>query len=115
MFWGNYLRSGDDARQAEQASNAANEATLKVAKLEGQVAKLTLVSHALFELMAERSGITEADLIAKVSEIDAREQATAAPGKPESPEFCEQCGRSYSKRHHHCFYCGHVNHVTKAF
>ena len=97
--------------QAEQSAMTAQEARSRVLDLEAKVNKLTLVNHALFELFAERSGITEAQLVDKVNEIDLRD---VQPGH-EAPIVCEQCGRSYSKRHNHCFYCGHVNAVTKLF
>ena len=101
--------------QAEQSAMTAQEARTRVLDLEAKVNKLTLVNHALFELIALRTGITESELIEKVNEIDLRDGKLGGKPSQEAPVVCEQCGRSYSRRHNHCFYCDHVNPLTKAF
>jgi hypothetical protein len=117
LFWRYNIGQSvaDASARAEQGVMTAEEARARVLNLEAKVSKLTLVNHALFELIAERTGITEADLIDRVNEIDLRDGRMDGRPSPETPLTCEQCGRSYSRRHNHCFYCGHVNTVARAF
>src|SRR5437763_1321357 len=117
MFWGfGYPRidMSTDAF-AEHTALTAEEARARVLDLEARVGKLTLVNHALFELVAQRTGITEAELIDKVNEIDQRDGRMDGGSTLAAPDQCEKCGRSYSRRHNHCFYCGHVNAIRRAF
>ena len=117
IFWSYNLsqRVSDAGVRAEQSAMTAEEARTRVVDLEARVNKLTLVNHALFELIAGRIGITETELIDKVNEIDLRDGRMDGRPSAEPPLVCEQCGRSYSRRHNHCFYCGHVNPVVRAF
>jgi hypothetical protein len=83
--------------------------------LEWKVNKLVLINMALVELLTARGGLTEDQLLAKMQEIDLRDDR--ADGKlPETVSaVCESCGRTYSKRHNHCLYCGHVNQDIRTF
>ena len=54
-------------------------------------------------------------MIDKVNEIDLRDGKMDGRETADAPIVCEQCGRSDSRRHNHCFYCGHVNPVKRAF
>ncbi len=117
LFWqyGIGRSLADASIRAEQGYNTAEEARAHVLDLESRVQKLTLINHALFELVAQRTGITEAELIDKVNEIDLRDGALDGRPSVEPPVVCDQCGRSYSRRHNHCFYCGHVNPAARVF
>jgi hypothetical protein len=99
------------AKRAEEGAIAAEELHFRVQDLEAKVNKLILINHALFELAEARLGITEQDLVNKVNEIDLRDGRLDGKVEVENPNVCERCGRSYSQRHNHCLYCGHVNPV----
>jgi len=117
LFWrfGMAQSLADASVRAEQGYMTAEEARARVLDLEAKVSKLTLVNHAMFEIMSQRLGVTEPELIDKVNEIDLRDGSFDGRPPTEPPVLCEQCGRSYSKRHNHCFYCGHVNPMARAF
>ena len=117
LFWKLAMSQSvsDASARAEQSAMTADEARARVLALEARVNKLALVNQALFELIAQRAGMTEADLINKVNEIDLRDGRLDGRPHEETPVTCERCGRSYSRRHNHCFYCGHVNAMATAF
>lgn len=103
------------ARSAEESAVTAEEARYRALDMEAKVNKLTLINHALFELIASRLGITEQDLINKVNEIDLRDGTLDGKIVAENALVCEQCGRSYSRRHNRCLYCSHVNPARSVF
>ncbi len=97
------------AQEAAEGKSAAVNAEMMVQELKWQVGKLTLINRAMFELLHDKFGLTEAELVAKMTEIDlqdAHQNGRVAPG---APVACEACGRTYSKHHNHCLYCGHTN------
>src|SRR5947209_6279585 len=96
LFWryGIAQSLADASARAEQGYMTAEEARARVLDLEARVSKLTLVNHAMFELMAQRMGITEAELIDKVNEIDLRDGSLDGRQPTEPPVLCAQCGRS---------------------
>ena len=72
---------------------------------EERLERLLLVSAALWELLRERTGLTEEDLMAKVMEIDGRD-GTLDGKLPQTPIACPDCGRAVYPRHQTCLYCG---------
>ena len=67
--------------------------------------RLTLICRAMWELMREQTNLTEEDLLKKVKEIDLLDGVLDAKLK-NPPKKCSQCGRTVSKRHMRCIYCG---------
>jgi hypothetical protein len=66
--------------------------------------RLVLVTHAMWALMAEKMGITEADLLKRLTELDAADgtvdgQVTAAPVR------CS-CGAMICRKMNRCLFCG---------
>ncbi len=108
-------RTYEAAVQAEDSKMAADDALGRVQELEWKVNKLMLVNHALFELASQRLGITETDLLNKMNEIDLRDGKLDGKEPTQPATVCEECSRTYSRRHNHCLYCGHVNHAGTAF
>jgi len=79
-----------------------------------RVDQLLLVCAAMWELLAERAGVTEADLVTKIAEIDARDGV--ADGKITfSPVPCPQCQRPIFARQKRCLYCGGPRPVDSVF
>ena len=67
--------------------------------------QLSLVCSAMWELLREKNGLTEEDLMAKVREVDLRDGV--ADGKVTKQVLkCVKCGRTMSPRHKKCLYCG---------
>ena len=64
----------------------------------------------VWELLQERTNLTEDDLMAKVRDIDLRDGV--ADGKLQTDKSlakCSNCGRTMSDRHGRCLYCGGAN------
>lgn len=66
---------------------------------------MALTTMAMFALMSERLGISEADLEAKIREIDLADGKLDGKVRVETNE-CPSCSRPVSKRHKKCMYCG---------
>jgi NTP pyrophosphatase (non-canonical NTP hydrolase) len=76
-----------------------------VQHLEERLEKLILVNMALWEMLKERTELTELDLMNKVQEIDLRDGQ--ADGKLErGVKKCPKCDRTMSPKHNRCLYCG---------
>ena len=80
-----------------------------VADLERHVEKQASLLRALYSLLSERLGLTDAELLARFQEID------AGRGEREAAIRCAACGRPVNLRHNRCLYCGATRQVTSAF
>lgn len=77
----------------------------KTVDLEATCDQLVLLTRAMWELLSAKAGVTEQDLLNKVTEIDLRDGTL--DGKIQSkPVACSGCGRSLSPTHTVCIYCG---------
>ena len=73
--------------------------------IEATCDQLILLTRAMWELLSVKAGVTEQDLLNKVTEIDLRDGTL--DGKIQSkPVACAGCGRSLSPAHSVCIYCG---------
>ena len=76
--------------------------------------RLTLICRAMWELMREQNNLTEEDLLKKVKEIDLLDGVLDAKLR-NPPKKCSKCGRTVSKRHMRCIYCGAEALMNTAF
>ena len=107
MLWEMYqYRAIHDA--SSKASNAeAKAVNFKhvVRQLEGKVDSLALTCQALWEILRDRTKLTEEELIEKITEIDLRDGSQdGRMGTRGAP--CPRCNRVLSRRHESCMYCG---------
>jgi len=111
MFYGLYA-AGYAHRRASEAESAARKSQAKATEvfrelrvLEERLDKLILVNTALWSLVQERTGLTEDDLVQRVQQIDL--QDGVADGKiTRMLQKCGRCGRTVSRRHRKCLFCG---------
>lgn len=74
-------------------------------RLREQVDHLTLVCSAMWQLIRERTNLTEQDLAERVAIIDAKDGV--ADGKmTKTVKKCPKCNRTMSPKHSRCLYCG---------
>jgi hypothetical protein len=90
---------------AARASSRAGSAQRDVVGLEERLEKLILINMALWEMLKERTELTEQDLMNKIQEIDLRDGQ--ADGKfDRGIQKCPKCDRTMSPKHNRCLYCG---------
>jgi hypothetical protein len=70
-----------------------------------RLARTTLACQALWELVRERAGITEEELLMKMDEIDLRDGVK--DGKMTATTIvCRCCARKVNTKSSRCMYCG---------
>ena len=70
-----------------------------------RIDSLALTCQAMWELIRERTSLTDEDIEGRMQAIDLRDGK--ADGKMNTPVFeCSDCGRNVSRRHFRCLYCG---------
>lgn len=104
------IEQATESRRAESAANhatsQANRATERSVEAELNVERLQLVVQAMWEFLQERTEISDADLEAKIQEIDLRD-GLADGQMARQIAVCGQCHRKTGVRmHRRCFYCG---------
>ena len=79
----------------------------EVRQLRKQMARLTLLNQAMWELVRDRANLTDADLERMAEEIDARDGSV--DGKlGGNAVTCPTCHRVSNAKHHQCLYCGEL-------
>ena len=94
-------------QDAARASHAAKRTEQQVKLLEANLAKSLMISEALWELLAEKTGLTENDLLEKLHEVDMRDGVLDGNNQRSAAD-CPACGRKVSGRHAACLYCGEI-------
>ena len=77
----------------------------RIHDLEFTVARTTLACQALWEILRSRLGISEAELIARIDEVDMRDGTMDGRLTP-SIITCPKCGRPSNSKNSRCIYCG---------
>ena len=90
------INDAEDA--AGRAQRQGTELRGEIHHLRDKVAKLSMTCQALWELLRDRTKLTEEDLQRKVASV---EESLA------EPLACPQCGRAVSrKKNDRCMFCG---------
>ncbi len=116
MLWELYQQSKirDAENSASKAESKSQHVGYAIAELEDKLESLAITCQALWEIAREQSGLTDEQLLEKVSEIDLRDGR--ADGKMGSgTRACAQCGRTINQRHMRCLYCGQQVEKTHVF
>jgi hypothetical protein len=123
LFWNASSVGGSISQAGRQISNSIDNASVPTGpQLErsdpGQdnerVDQLLLVCAAMWELVKEKTGITEEELINRVAILDAKDGV--ADGKlTQTPVKCPKCNRVVSGKHSRCLYCGNQLPVESVF
>jgi len=76
FIW-NMQQEGRIAEAKADAADAKNEVSRyaeRIQELEFSLGRMALASQALWELLRSRLGITDAELLARISEVDLRDE-----------------------------------------
>lgn len=107
MIWEVYQQTKITGAEqtAEKALSKADRYAADIADVRRQVDRLTLACQAMWELIRDRTGLTEEDIEAKILEIDARDGSVDGKISTKSVN-CTSCGRPTNSRRGSCVMCG---------
>ena len=92
---------------AQHARDVARESAMSSDKTRKNTERLYLVVQAMWELLKDKAGLTDADLYAKVQEIDMRDGRLDGQDSTQTdPLTCRQCGRTILSGQAQCSWCG---------
>ena len=92
---------------AQRARDVARESAMSSDKTRKNTERLYLVVQAMWELLKDKAGLTDADLDAKVQEIDMRDGRRDGQDSTQTdPMKCRQCGRTILSGQTQCSWCG---------
>ena len=92
---------------AEHARDSARESALQADNLNRDVEKLYLAVQAMWELMKERTGLKDEDLLAKMREIDLSDGRVDGKDATQTKSHCcPNCGRMILTGQVKCSWCG---------
>ena len=97
-----------------EAQSAAREAQESAHDTDERLDQLLLVCAAMWELIREKTNLTEEDLINRVAIIDARD-GTADGKISQTPVKCPKCHRTVAAKHQRCLYCGYQMPIDSVF
>jgi predicted Zn-ribbon and HTH transcriptional regulator len=109
FIW-NMHQEGRIAEAKAEAAEAKDEVTRyreRIKELEFRLDRMALASQALWELLRSRLGLSEAELLAKINEIDLRD-GVQDQRMTARPMPCAECGRTLNSKASRCIYCGAV-------
>ncbi len=66
--------------------------------------RMALVVRAMWTLLAEKAGVTEADLARRITDLDASDGVI--DGRVTTPPFRCSCGAMVCRRFNRCLFCG---------
>ena len=99
---GQIAEAKTDAIEAKQQAAQYSD---RVRALEVQVAHMALACQAMWEILRERTGISEVELLAKMKEVDLRDGAQDGRMSPVLIN-CPACGKPANSKTTRCMYCG---------
>ena len=98
--------SGHATHSANRAASAARDAKTELRFLEQRLERLSMICEGMWTLLKERHGYSDNDLAAEMAKLDLADgKADGRSAKPKARP-CPQCGRTISRRHTTCMYCG---------
>ena len=74
-------------------------------RVDQRVDQMLLVVQAMWTLVQEKTGLTDAELLARVTELDERD-GTKDGRFRRPPVKCARCGATVARRFNRCLYCG---------
>jgi len=107
MLWDMIQQSQihDAQSSAADAFRRADQVRRDVDRSQATIDALALSCAAMWELLSEKLGVTDQELMAKIEEIDLRDGKLNGKMANVTLE-CPDCGRSNNSKRVRCIYCG---------
>jgi hypothetical protein len=107
FFWQAYQQGQIEEAKTDaiEAKQQASQYSDRLRALEAQVNHMALACQAMWELLRERNGISEPELLAKMKEVDLRDGAQDGRMTPVLTK-CPACGKPSNSKSAKCMYCG---------
>ena len=100
-------RSAASSMRASNIESLAIESRENIRELRHQVERLSLLNQALWELVRDKAGLTDADLERMAKAIDLRD-GTEDGKMGGGAVTCPTCLRVSNAKHYKCLYCGEL-------
>jgi ribosomal protein S27AE len=102
-------------QSASDANRKATDVQQRVHELEDSVDRLVLINTAMWELLKNRLGLSEQELLKQIETVDLRDGVADGRITRAHAVTCPKCGRSISTKHRRCLYCGAKDVTSGAF
>jgi hypothetical protein len=96
----------DAQLQANRAASDARESRSKTGDHQSRLDTMALTVMAMWSIMQERFGVTEAQLVERMQAIDLSDGKLDGKVGPVNSSRCARCRRQMSTRYKRCIYCG---------
>ena len=103
-----YKKIGEAEAKAQSAHDKVSSAHDRISALEKRIDSLALFAQAVAEILEEKAGLHQDELLKKIEEIDLRDGNKDGRISVGGGLKCEECKRTYNFRLNKCLYCGHV-------
>ena len=91
---------------AVRAGGGPEREKIEFQSLKAEIERLLMISEALWDILAEKFGLPEEELLKRIHEIDRRDGKLDGRVAPEPPTLCPKCNRPLEKKRPYCMYCG---------
>jgi hypothetical protein len=93
------------ANEVARVGREAQRSKRSTQELEDRIERLTLACTATWELVRERVGVSDDELLDRIRDVDLRDGVADGKLRPGNPE-CPDCERVNNARRSQCMYCG---------
>ena len=94
------------AQPAGTDPSTGSRALSETRDLRSDVERLLLITEALWGILQEKHGLSEADLARRIEDIDLKDGRLDGRLAPAPPLACPGCGKILPKHRPACLYCG---------
>ncbi len=99
---------------ASSARSKTESLSFTIRSLEEKIDQMALKCQAMWELLRDTTGLTDADIGKKICDVDLRDGVL--DGKiTKTGKQCTSCSRTISAKHNRCLYCGELAQSEEIF
>jgi len=101
------INEGLASQAASRAESKTSSLEMEIKNLQADLSRTLMICESLWELLKEKTALTEEDLHKKLYEVDMRDGVLDGNNKRKAVK-CPECGHMVSARHVACIYCGKI-------